>query len=109
MSRKNEKLRHCHNPKGCSGAPWGHVLQTRNGDLDIADQVQSTKTHKAPWGYNRKGGTEIAALGTQRKKKQIDINHTQEGISHSHKPSAQEEGDRRDGKWMRYKTADGAG
>jgi hypothetical protein len=38
-----------------------------------------------------------------QKEKAIDINHTQEGISHGHKPAGQEEGEQREEKERRGK------
>jgi hypothetical protein len=44
----------------------------------------------------------------EEKKKQTDINHTQDGIGHGYKSAGQGqgEGEQRDGKWRRDKTAE---
>jgi hypothetical protein len=38
------------------------------------------------------------AVAAGKKKKQIDVNHTQMGIGHGHTPAEQDEGEQRDGK-----------
>jgi hypothetical protein len=46
------------------------------------------------------------AVGVRgKKKKQIDVNHIQEGIGHGHTSSGLGEGEHRDGKWRRDKKA----
>jgi hypothetical protein len=42
------------------------------------------------------------------KKKPTDIHHTQEGMSHGHKPAGQQEVEQMDGKWRRGTQAKGA-
>jgi hypothetical protein len=42
----------------------------------------------------------------EKEKKQIDFDHTQEGIRHGHKAAGQDKGKQRDRKWRRDKGAE---
>jgi hypothetical protein len=77
--------------------PFGTAFKAECGPVSNRKDVKvvvSRWGHKLPF-----------VLDVKKKKKQIDVNHTQGEIIRGHKPTGQGEGGQRGGKWRRVKTA----